>query len=55
VEAGRKVLVALQEFTRQMEEQHAAVSPSAPPKGPHVFCPVADEEPEPTLRVTPDV
>ena len=55
VETVRGVLAALRELTRRIEEGHAAVSPSVPPKGPHVFPPVAGEELEPTLRVTPDV
>jgi predicted acylesterase/phospholipase RssA len=55
VEAGRKTLEALRELTRRIEEEHASVSPSVPPQGPHVFPPVAGEELEPTLRVTPDV
>ena len=55
VEAGRKALEALRELTRGIEEEHASVSASVPPQGPHVFPPVAGEELEPTLRVTPDV
>jgi hypothetical protein len=34
---------------------YVSVSPSVPPEEPHVFPPVAGEELEPTLRVTPDV
>jgi hypothetical protein len=55
LEAGRRALEALQKFAGRIEKEHAAVSPSDPPEGPHVFPPVADEELEPMLRVTPDV
>lgn len=55
VEAARRALEAMQEFTRRIEEEHAAVSPTVPLEEPHVFPSVADEELEPTLRVTPDV